>query len=312
MATQLEVRSSNECFVEGLRAGGELRKEAADAGAKVTGFRIRENSFIRKLIDPQEYPDTAYNRFPHDDKPSITFDFEPDSMMAVGVPFNGQPPEIKMMARRYLVVGQRVETPRVVLDEMQLKTYRFDVKEIFANNLIRDALAFEDQAGIAAVNTLMGAAVNTTLPSINRAGWIQIGGGITRENIVEGSLQTIQYTKFHIPTVTCVTNAYTLGQFAKWGRDEAGGDMAEQTIIDGWMKKKVLDKTWLGTIKSELVPNFRIYHFGPENFLGNSVLFKPPTMYVEEKKGYYTFELMYVLGTVFAHQGAMAIVDHGS
>lgn len=309
MATQAEIRSNNEYWIEALRSPG-LRKQATDAAARVTARRVRENSFSRKVMDPEEYPDTQYNRFPQDDRPSLTFDMEPDSMMAVGVPFEGQPLEIRLFAHRYLVVGQRVITPRVVLEEMQLKTYRFDVKEVFANNLIRDALADEDTAWIRTHQAMVGGAPGVILPITNRAHWVVIGGGITRENVVEGTLQTIQYRKYHIPTETCITNAYTLGQFAKWGRDEAGGDMAEQTLVDGWIKKRLLDKTWLGSIKMDLIPNFRVYQYGPRKFLGESVMFSPPRMYVEERKNIYTFEMSYVIGMTLAHSGALAIVDH--
>lgn len=309
MATQAEIREDNECYLAALHSP-QHRKEAADMAGSYTARQVREHSWCRKLIEPKEVSDSKINRFAHTDLPSVTFDMEPDVQLAAGVPFNGQPPDVYLQCDRYYVVGHRVITPRVSFESMQMRTYDYDVKQIFANNMIRDALAFEDTACVHAINTLMGGSAGVTLPGSGFAQWTTMPGGIKRSSVMEGTLQTLQY-RYHIPTATCVTNAYTLGQFAKWGRDETGGDMAEDTLKNAyWSQAKIFNKDWLGSIKSELIPNFRIYHFGPKDFLGRSILFDPAKMHIEEKYWTYMFFIEYVIGTTWAHPGAIAIVDH--
>lgn len=308
MATLQETQFNNEAWLACVRDQAH-RKEATDIAAGYTARKVREQGFMRKVMEPVDVKDSDLNRLPSDDKPSVTVDIEPDNMLAMSVPYNNEPQTVWMNCNRYLVTGSRMMTPKIVLNEMQLRTYRFDVKDVFAKNMVRDALLVEDTMGVSAINALLGSAAGQVLPLVGVAMWRTVQGGISRESVAESRLFG-GTTKFKIASQNAIANYYTVGQFAKWGRDEAGGDMAETALTDGWYKTKIMGLDWLGTIKNEIIPDFRVYYFGGKEFLGKSVMFNPARMHVEEKYWWYSMFVEYCMGTTFANPAAISIVDH--
>jgi len=304
------IAHDNECLTTAVAGGGDLRKEAQDTLGTYTYRRVREGSVFRKVLTPIEEPDSRYNVKTGDSRPTVTYEMEQDVMMGMAVPYDSQSIEQVFMVDRYEVSGQRVMTPRVVFDAMQLKTVHYDVKTVFANNMMRDALAIEDTAFVTTVNAMLGGSANTTIPSTGLVHWNQWSGGITRDSLVEGGLQTLNFP-YNIKSLTAVASSYTVGQVAKFDRNEAGGDIAEDLLENGaWMKAKLNGETYYGSIKNWLIPNFRVYHFGPSDMLGRTVMFDSAKMYIEEKRWIYSMEMSWVIGTTLVNNQAMAIVDH--
>jgi hypothetical protein len=84
-------------------------------------------------------------------------------------------------------------------------------------------------------------------------------------------------------------------------RDEVGGDLAERTLLKGWVEDNFSNENWHGTLKRRLVADNTIFHFAGPKFLGKSLEFTPPTMYIDEKYWMYSFFVMMEIGTTFSN-----------
>lgn len=263
---------------------------------------------MRKFVPTEEVSDSELSVVTYTDKPIVVGNMEADAPAAISVGYGGTPNDVYILPRRYAVTGTLIMSPRVSVFKQQLRTYNFDVRKVWADNIVKDTLAEEDYQGIAAINALLlGAETNMYGTGVPQ--WRTIGGGITRNSVVEGAKITVN-TNFAIQSESALCTVATLMDVMKWGRDEAGGDLAESMIKgNGWTNLKLVGLNWYGTIKRWIVPNGSIYYFGAPKALGTSILFDQTQMFVEQKIHRYTFFTSHEIGTVFVNTAALGRAD---
>lgn len=305
-----QIRYANETYVAMLDGDSAMQKRAADEAGDYLRNKIREQGFARKIIEPVDYDDGMLSRALWTDKPMIIYDKEVDVPMAVSVGYSATPTNVYIRCSRFAVSPTMLQTPKVQKLKWELRTYKHDVRQVFADNMVKDLQAHEDKGLLSAVNTaLIGP--NTTMPGSGIAQYVTPAGGFSRPTVVYTTNQVMEATQYSIPCETVLINNITYANHLKWRRDEAGGDVSEKWLTEGWKSSNLLDKNWLVTLKKSLVDANQQYMFGPSKFLGKSVLFTPPTMYVEVKNvGMYTFFAVEEIGSTLAHTGAFARADY--
>lgn len=309
MATIAQYQVRNETFCDMIENPG-LVKQAQEDASDYIREKLREEGFSRKIIEPTEVNTSDIVRQVWTDKPVLIFDKESDLPMSVQVGYGQQPINFYIRPRRFAVTPTMIMTNKVMKHKWELRTYKYDVRQVFADNMVKDMQAREDTDLLRAVNIgLIG--VGVTMPGSNVAQYVNVSGGFSRSSVVTATHQVLQATPYNIPVETNLINNITYSEHLKWRRDEAGGDISEQNLVKGWSKSNLLNQNWLVTIKRTLVANNTQYLFGPTKFLGKSCLFTPPTMYVEVKHvGMYSFFAVEEIGTVLAHTGAFGRVDY--
>lgn len=301
-----EIKASNATFVD-LVSNPATVKSAADLSSKFTRTRLREEGFMRRILEPIEVSDSDLVPQVDTDQPVIVMDMEQDVPMAVSVGFGDLPNDFYIMPKRYRVTGTMIQSPRIVKLEQELRTYRYDVRQLFADNIVKDLQYEEDRAFISGIDSLLLGA-NTNMYGLSVPQWVSLSGGWTRENVVRG-LTTLQKTPWSLVPETCLANTVTLMEFVKWRRDEAGGDISQQTFKDGYANLNAFNVKWLGTIKRYLVGDNTFYQFAAPKFMGIAVLFQPPTMWIDPKYHRYAFHADEFIGANVAHSGSVARVD---
>jgi hypothetical protein len=127
--------------------------------------------------------------------------------------------------------------------------------------------------------------------------WVEISGGITRENVAE-AFKTIQRLRVPFgPTQpdggdskgVMLMNNITAQEFVKMSRSEVGGDLAQEMFINGLPSKTLLGVKPIYTLKSELVPDNSIYLFSSEEFFGKYYRLQPLTVFMETKAFFIQF-----------------------
>lgn len=312
MATSAEIRLRNESYCDMLDSDGGLRKQATDDASDFIRLKLREEGFSRKIIEPENVGPNDIVEQIWTDKPVLIFQKETDIQPAVSVGYAATPINFYIRPSKFAVTPTMLITPKVTKHKWELRTYKFDVKQVFADNMVKDLQAVEDRSLLGTVNVaLIGA--GSTMPYSGVAQYKTVSGGISRESVVNATFQILQQTPFNIPVETSLINNITYSEFLKWRRDEAGGDISETMLTKGFTAVKLFNLNWLVTIKRGLVGNLVQYMFGPAKFLGKTCLFTPPTMYVDVKPvGMYTFFAVEEIGTTLAHTGAFARADYQS
>jgi hypothetical protein len=307
MSSQLnDVRVLNEALFEQLATPG-MEKNALDAVTEFTRVRVREDGFYRRIMPPVQVSNDDLDRQVDTDKPVIIVDKEPGSPAAISIPFATLPVNIYIRGPRYRVAFDRIVTPRFTKDIDELRTWHMDIRQVLSDNAIKDMLAEEDSKFLTAVNTALVAA-DTVVPLSGVIQWETIFGGITRDTLEE-SFKIMPKTPSHLEVNTVLINNVTIREVLKWGRDEVGGDLAQDFIRNGWSEASFMNANWIITIKRDLVPDDSIYMFADPRFIGKSFLLEDTTMHVKREAYMIEFFSYETIGGSIGHTGGLARAD---
>jgi hypothetical protein len=305
MATKSETQLLNETLFEQLSSG--MEKQAIDAVNDFTRIKMREDGFYRRIMPPLPLTNDELDRRVDTDKPVKIVEKEVDNPPAQSIPFATLPSNQYIRGSRYQVSFDRIVTPRFTKDVDELRTYVMDIRQVLSDNAIKDMLAEEDGKFITAVNTaLVGA--DTTVPASGVAQWQTVSGGITRDTL-QDAFKIMPKTPWHLEVHTVLINNVTIREIFKWGRDEMGGDFAQDIVRNGWSEQEFMNARWIITIKRDLVPDDTIFMFSDPKFIGKSYTLEDTTMYIKREAYLLEFFAYQTAGGTIGHTGGLARAD---
>jgi hypothetical protein len=307
MATLTETQLLNQAIFEQLMTPG-MEKRAIDAVNDFTRYKMREDGFFRRFMPPLQISNDELDRQADTPKPVKIIDREPDSPAALSLPFGTLPVGLYIRGPRYRVMFERILSPRFMTDVDDLRTWVMDIRQVLSDNAVKDMLAEEDSKFIAAINIVLGGAANTVLVTSGIAQWTQIPGGITRESTCD-MIKVMPQTLSHLEVETVLTNNVTIKEVMKWGRDEMGGDMAQDIIRNGWAEETFLGKRWLITIKRNLVPDNTMFCFGPPKFCGRAFTLEDVVMWIKREAFMLEFFMYETIGASIGNPNSLTRHD---
>ena len=301
-ASQAETKMINEAVFEKLASRDPMMvKEAVDAVNDFTRTRMREDGFLRQVLPQVPISNDELDRVTWTDKPMKVVDKEPDSPAAISIPFATLPMNLYIRGPRYLVMMDRIVTPRFTKDVDELRTWIMDIRQVLSDNAIKDMLAEEDGKFLTAVNTAI-VGQGLIVPTSGVVQHESIGGGITRDGLWD-MLKTMPGTPSHLEVHTVLVNNITIKDVAKFGRTEMGGDLSQDIMRNGWSLQEFLGTRFIITIKTDLVDTNTVYHFADPKFIGKHYSLEDTTMYIRREA--YMLEF-------FAYQTSGASIGHTS
>ncbi len=306
MATRSEAQLLNDTLFEQLSTNG-MEKQAIDAVNDFTRIKMREDGFYRRIMPPLTISNDELDRTVETDKPVKIIDKEVDNPPAQSIPFATLPSNQYIRGSRYRVMFDRIVTPRFTKDVDELRTYVMDIRQVMSDNAIKDMLAEEDGKFITAVNTALVAA-DTVVPASGVAQWVTIAGGITRDTL-QDAFKIMPKTPWHLETHTVLINNVTIREIFKWGRDEMGGDFAQDVVKNGWSEQEFMNARWIVSIKRDLIPDDSIFMFSDPKFIGKSFLLEDTTMYIKREAFLLEFFAYQTAGGTIGHTGGLSRAD---
>src|SRR6516162_9955902 len=181
--TRSEVQLMNETLFSHLTNPGMI-KTAIDAVNDFTRIKMREDGFARRIMPPLPIANDELDRQVDTDKPVKIVDKEPDSPAAISIPFATLPTNLYIRGPRYVVMFDRIATPRFTKDVDELRTWIMDIRQVLSDNAIKDMLAEEDGKFLRAVNSAVVGA-NITVPTSGTVQYEVISGGISRFSLLD-------------------------------------------------------------------------------------------------------------------------------
>lgn len=292
-----EVPVFNDSFVEMVKAG--QTKEASVSAQAFTRNKLREESFAEKIFTPIDISNDELDKAENPELLVKWNDREPDQAPAVSIPLGIVPDMYQFKGDRYPNYFSRIVSPLFSKDIDKLRSYDYDIRQILLENSTKDIATEIDTKFINKVNSVIGT-VNTSNVAIS--GWafpqyVEISGGITRENVAE-AFKTIQRLRVPFgPTQpdggeskgVMLMNNITAMEFVKMSRSEIGGDMAQDMWVNGLPSKQLLGVKPIYTIKSDLIPDNTVYLFSSEEFFGKYYRLQPLTVFMETKAFFIQF-----------------------
>ncbi len=304
----VSAKELNNTFVDKFMSNDDQQvKQAQDAVNDFIRVRMREDGFLRRIIPPVQITNDELDRQVDTDKPVKIVDKEPESPAAITLPFAALPRGKYIRGPRFRVMFARIVTPKFTKDIDELRTWDMDIRQVLSDNSIRDMLAEEDGTFISEVNALL-VAPDTIVPATGTIQHKTIAGGITRDTIND-ALKIMPSTPNHLETATILVNNVTAKEFQKWGRDEVGGDLAQEIYTDGFMERQWFNTRVLITIKRDLVPDNTFFMFAEPKFLGKFFILEDTTMYIDRKAYMLEFFAWETIGASVANVAAIARAD---
>jgi len=308
--SQEESKLINEALFEKISSRDPLlEKEAIDAVNDFTRIKMREEGFYRKIMPPLQISNDELDRQVDTDKPVKVVDKEPDSPAAISIPFATLPMNLYIRGNRYLVMMDRIVTPRFTKDVDELRTWIMDIRQVLSDNAIKDMLAEEDGKFITAVNSAL-VGVGVTLPTSGKVQYQQLSGGINRDSIWD-AMKVMPDTPFNLEVHTVLLNHITIKEFCKFGHDEMGGNgLSEDIMKNGWSEQTFRGVRHIITIKKDLVPTNHEYQFSDPKFIGKNYQLEDTTMYIRREAYMLEFFAYETCGGTLGHTGGLAHVHY--
>lgn len=305
---QEETRVLNQVLFEKLASSDPLMtKEAVDAINDFTRVKMREDGFLRRIMPPLQITNEELDRQVTTDKPVKVVDKEPDSPAAISVPFATLPMNLYIRGPRYLVMMDRILTPRFTKDVDELRTWIMDIRQVLSDNAIKDMLAEEDGKFIVAFNTAI-VGPGSTVPTSGVVQYEQIAGGITRDTLWD-MMKIMPNTPSNLEVHTCLLNNITIKEVCKFGRTEMGGDMSQDIMRDGWSEQDFMGVRWIITIKKEIIATNSVYMFADPKFIGKHYTLEDTTMYIRREAYMLEFFAYETNGCSLGHTSGLARAD---
>jgi hypothetical protein len=264
-------------------------KKASAATSKATRTQVREEGFQRAIISFDTITNDELDYFGDSELPGVWFELEPDSPPARMIPYNDTPNTFAYRAEKYVVLITVVTTEEATKNINHLRTYKTDIRQIVNDNMLRDIHTAEDTAFIAEVDRIVGTGAGTAYGTVEAAapGAYQNVNMGTATFSRQGMKRAASYLiERQLPVGVFLVNQRTANEFLGWGREEWGGDMAQDVARKGLKaleKFEMFNIPFISTIKNGLIANGVMYQFAPKEFLGNALMLEDITVTIKKE-----------------------------
>ncbi len=299
----------NEELVTALNEAPEGNcKNASALSGSVIRRRIRENGFQRRILPFKDVKQSDLTTSLTSELPHIVEEMESDQAGAASVNFNDTPDTAFFRGEKFAIYFHLIITPEFTKNVFELMTYKSDVKEITTANMLKDIHTREDTYFTKMVDRIIG-----TTSGVGASGYQQnfeILGRITRDAYVE---QLNHLEDRDLNNGVFVMNRRTAKEFLKWGRDEVGGDQAQDLLNDGL--EALTSFTFfkiphVATIKRTLIPDQAVYKFAEPGYLGRAYCLQDITTFVKKEKNVLRMYAQECIGVTIANVSAVARAKH--
>lgn len=323
-----ETRMINETLVAGLTSGdGFLQKEAIDGLNDYLRVTMREDGFARRVCPPVNVTAADLDRQVDTAKPVIVRDKEPNSPPAYSVPFGTTPMNHYIKGPRYRIMFDRILSRRFNADVNTLLTYDMDIRQILNDYILKDIMGEEDRKWMVLTDFICGAPdedgnprvvvggpldgndilIDQYDPATGSSKWIS-GGALDRAglaNMMKGLPSSIR----HLNPATALVNNITIWDVVALGRDEIGGDLAEEMFVNGFAERIIMGIPWIITIKTDLVPTNTIYQYTEPKYLGDFLILDDITVSTKNENYMLEFFGYESIGATIANDAAVVRCD---
>jgi hypothetical protein len=303
-----ETALINETVYDCLNSGDPARqKQAASAVQEFVRDSVREDSFAEQILPSIPCANDELTRVTWTDKPMVIIDKEPSSPAAVTVPYRTLPMNYYIRGSRFMISMNRVMTRRFTKDVDEFRTWIMDIRQVISDNAIKDMLAERDSKFLSCVDMLL-VGPGVTVPHSGVVQHQELNGGINRNNLWR-MLEIMPSTNSNFEVQTCLINNITIKRICAFGRNEMGGDVAQDIMKDGWSMQVFMGKRWIVTIKKSLVPNNRVYMFAEPRCTGRSIELESTTMHIHREAFFIEFFAYWNGGGAIANTNSVAAAD---
>jgi hypothetical protein len=298
----------NEQLLEALQEAQEGPcKNASLLTGRFIRRKIRENGFGRRVLPFEDVTkEDLSDSF--EELPMIIEEMEADQPGAVAANYNDTPDTAFFRGDKFAVLFYLIITPQFTKNVFELLNYKSDIREITTANMLKDIHTQEDTKFMIPVNQIVGSPSGVGASGQQQN--FEILGRIARVNYVEN---TNHLEDKNLNNGVFLVNRRTAKEFLKWGRDELGGDKAQDLAFEGLetlTEFKFFGVPHIATIKRGLVPDNVIYKFAEPGYLGRAYRLQDITTFVKKEVNVLRMHAQECIGLTFSNLSALSKSTH--
>lgn len=321
MSDIMKNQALNSLMIDRLDSD-EGREKVAAAGADFVRMKLREESFMRKILMPEVVTADECQKSLTTDSLVKIVDKEPDSK-AMALSLRGLPDAHYVEGPRYEIPFLQVGGEQFQKTEIELLAYDMPLMDVIEKNNVLDIQKVEDQIFMDHVEAILGD--TSTSPGAYTA--TQVVSGLTYD-------ATTGFKKSHFVELfnlldgnellaDCILmNNKMYNKLIQFNATDFGDDLGGETFINGYTYQKLFGRKLIVTNKkrwntvtingieyaegSDLVPDDHVYAFAPKQFLGNAYVLGDTEFYVDKKRNLITMEAWEHIGMGIGNTSAVA------
>ena len=306
------ARTVNDMFNTRLGEPGGKEKLAQFGGSYIRD-RLREVSFVRKILPTEQVTRTDCQRSTKHDTLVKIIDIEPQSR-AMSISFRGQPTARFIKGQRAEIAFFTISSEVFQKTEQELLAYEMPITKIIEENSVKDIQEIEDrefvihieaavqalqkEANGGAVTTLNATALGGATPPAEfsvRKGELARAAAtddavvrpLQRKDIVEG-FKLIDGNRLRCERFLLTESDWD--DVLSWTVEDNGDRIQSETTVDGYKYNTLVGRPYIRTIKSDILRRGNVYFFTAPEFFGKFYVLNQTKFYIDKVANMITFQ----------------------
>ena len=270
---QVNAATLNTLFTQSLDTS-EGREKLAAAGASYIRERLRETSFARKIIPPEQVTKADCQRSVNHEGLTKIIDIEPQSS-AMAINFRAEPDGRFISGPRFELPFYTISSERFEKSEQELQSYEMPITKVIENNSVKDIQAVEDFRFLEACRV----ATQGSLKIVEEFATSQYGIGSKSD--LTSLFDQLDDDRLAVGTILMCKS-----QFNKWlalPNTEIGDVLASEVAKDGYRYNTILGHKLVTTIKTDILSPREIFVFAEPDFLGKFYILNNTKFYIDKR-----------------------------
>jgi len=306
------ARVMNDLFTQKLGTA-EGKEKIAEYGGTYVRDRLREVSYCRKILPPQQVTRADCQRSVNHDTLVKIIDIEPYSRALV-VTFRGQPTANFIRAPRVEAAFFTISSQMFQKTEQELLAYEMPITKVIEDNSVKDIQEIEDreftvniEASVQALQQQANGGTVTTLDAASIQAGTVVEFAVRKGELARASTATASSTVFPIQRPDLV-NLFKLldgnrlrserilmtevdwDDLLQWTVEDFGDRLQSETAVDGFKYNTLLGRAYVRTVKTDILRAGNVYTFTRPEFLGKFYVLNNSKFYIDKIANMITFQ----------------------
>jgi hypothetical protein len=289
------------------------KEKLAEFGGTYIRDKLREVSFVRKIIPPEQVTRTDCQRSTKHDTLVKIVDIEPQSR-AMAISFRGQPTARFIRGEKAEVAFFTISSEMFQKTEQELLAYEMAITKIIEENSVKDIQEIEDrefvihieaavqalqqEANGGAVTTLNATSLQGMAPPVEfsvRKGELARAAAtndavvrpLQRKDITEG-FKLIDGNRLRCERF--LMTELDWDDILSWTVEDNGDRIQSETTVDGYKYNTLLGRPYIRTVKTDILRPGNLYFFTSPEFFGKFYVLNQTKFYIDKVANMITFQ----------------------
>lgn len=246
--------------------------------------KLRENSFMRKILPPQQVTRADLQVSVHHDTMVYIDEIEPNSR-AMSMTFRGQPTARYISGDRFEIPFFTISSERFEKTEQELMAYRMAITKIIEENSVKDIQEIEDHRGLIYVEAACQATgqivkgEQATDDETENGANTGFRGSLQRNDLVK-LFQELDGNRRRLSRV--LMNESEWDSILTWNIEDFG-DKQSTVTFSGLPGEQLLGRMVIRTIKTDILKTGNIYGFTDPEWLGKFLVLNNTKFYIDKE-----------------------------